>query len=41
MEELKNIILPELLNRLDDVLVFNALTQENISLIFDKELYKI
>jgi ATP-dependent Clp protease ATP-binding subunit ClpC len=30
--------LPELLNRLDDVLVFNALTQENISLIFDKEL---
>lgn len=41
MEELKNIILPELLNRLDDVLVFNALTQENISLIFDKEVSEL
>lgn len=36
--ELKKVMLPELLNRIDDVIVFNALTKDEISKILDKQL---
>ncbi len=38
MEELKKIMAPELLNRIDDIIVFNALDREQISSILDIQL---
>lgn len=38
MEELKKIMTPELLNRIDDILVFNTLSQDDISKILDIQL---
>ena len=39
--ELKNYFRPEFINRIDEVIVFNALTKENISKILDKVLKEI
>ena len=41
MEELKRIMSPELLNRIDDVVVFNALTREQVSDILDIQLQEL
>lgn len=38
LEELKRIMRPELLNRVDDIVVFDALTRQQISKIFDIQL---
>lgn len=38
MGELKKILSPELLNRIDDVVVFNALTKEQVGAILDIQL---
>ena len=41
MEELKKTFSPEFLNRVDDILVFHALTQEEIAAIVDLEIAKV
>ena len=41
MEELKKTFSPEFLNRVDDMLVFHALTQEEIETIVDLEVRKV
>ncbi|MCR5723868.1 MAG: ATP-dependent Clp protease ATP-binding subunit [Treponema sp.] len=41
MEELKRIMSPELLNRIDDVVVFNALSREQVSKILDIQLAEL
>lgn len=41
MEELKRIMSPELLNRIDDVIVFNALNKEQVSKILDIQLQEL
>ncbi len=38
MEELKRLMTPELLNRIDDILVFNALSRDEISEIFNIQI---
>ncbi|MCR4938547.1 MAG: ATP-dependent Clp protease ATP-binding subunit [Treponemataceae bacterium] len=38
MNELKRILNPELLNRIDDVVVFNALSEEEVSAILDLQI---
>ena len=40
-DELKNYFRPEFINRIDEIIVFNALTKENISKILDKVLKEI
>jgi len=39
--ELKNYFRPEFINRIDEVVVFNALTEENIAKILDKIIHEI
>lgn len=41
MEELKRIMAPELLNRIDDIIVFNPLTRAEISKILDKQISEL
>jgi len=41
VEELKKLMSPELLNRIDDVVVFNALTKEQINNILDIQLREL
>ncbi len=41
MEELKKIMRPELLNRIDDVVVFQALNKEQVSAILDIQLKEL
>jgi ATP-dependent Clp protease ATP-binding subunit ClpC len=41
MEELKRIMSPELLNRVDDVVVFNALTREQVNAILDIQIKEL
>ena len=41
MEELKRTVKPEFLNRIDDVIVFDALTRENMNHIFDIQLKRV
>ena len=41
IEELKKTFSPEFLNRVDDILVFHALTQEEIAAIVDMEIGKV
>ena len=41
MEELKRTVKPEFLNRIDDVIVFDALTRENLNQIFDIQLQRV
>ena len=41
MEELKHIMSPELLNRMDDVIVFNALGKKEISSILDLQIREL
>jgi ATP-dependent Clp protease ATP-binding subunit ClpC len=41
MEELKKTFSPEFLNRVDDILVFHALTEEEIAAIVDLEVHKV
>ena len=41
MEELKRIMSPELLNRIDDVIVFNALNKKQVSEILDIQLQEL
>ncbi len=41
MEELKKTFSPEFLNRVDDILVFHALTEEEIAAIVDLEVNKV
>lgn len=41
MEELKKIMAPELLNRIDDIIVFNPLNREEISKILDIQIAKL
>ncbi|MCR5763510.1 MAG: ATP-dependent Clp protease ATP-binding subunit [Treponema sp.] len=41
MEELKRIMSPELLNRIDDVIVFNALNKDQVSKILDIQLKEL
>ncbi len=41
MNELKKIMNPELLNRIDDVIVFNALTKDEVSKILDIQLNEL
>ncbi|MDO4506301.1 MAG: ATP-dependent Clp protease ATP-binding subunit [Spirochaetales bacterium] len=41
MEELKRIMSPELLNRVDDVVVFNALSREEVSNILDIQMSEL
>ncbi len=41
MEELKKIMAPELLNRVDDVIVFESLTKEDVSSILDIQFAKL
>ncbi|MBO4404730.1 MAG: ATP-dependent Clp protease ATP-binding subunit [Treponema sp.] len=38
MEELKRIMTPELLNRVDDIVVFNPLSKKEVSAILDRQL---
>ena len=38
LQSVKNIFSPELLNRLDEVIVFNSLTKEDIYKIIDMQL---
>jgi ATP-dependent Clp protease ATP-binding subunit ClpC len=39
--ELKKIMSPELLNRIDDIVVFEVLTEAEIAAIFDIEFYEL
>ena len=41
MEELKRIMSPELLNRIDDIIVFNALNKEQVAQILDIQLQEL
>ena len=41
LEELKRIMSPELLNRIDDIIVFNALSKEQVSRILDIQLNEL
>ena len=41
MEELKRTVKPEFLNRIDDVIVFDALTRDNMNHIFDIQLKRV
>ena len=41
MEELRRTLKPEFLNRIDDVIVFDALTRENMDHIFDIQLKRV
>lgn len=41
LEELKHIMSPELLNRIDDIVVFNALNREQVSSILDIQLKEL
>jgi ATP-dependent Clp protease ATP-binding subunit ClpC len=41
LNELKKILSPELLNRIDDVVVFNALTKEQIGQVLDIQLQEL
>jgi ATP-dependent Clp protease ATP-binding subunit ClpC len=41
MKEMKNFFSPEFLNRIDDTIVFNSLSQEDIKKITDIELKKL
>lgn len=41
LEELKRIMSPELLNRIDDIVVFNALNREQVSSILDIQLKEL
>ena len=41
MKEMKNFFSPEFLNRIDDTIVFNSLTPEDIKKITDIELKKL
>ncbi len=41
MEELRRTLKPEFLNRIDDVIVFDALTRENMDFIFDIQLKRV
>lgn len=41
MKEMKNFFSPEFINRIDDTIVFNSLTQEDIKKITDIELKKL
>ena len=41
LKEMKNFFSPEFLNRIDDTIMFNSLTQENISKITEIELNKL
>ncbi len=41
MDEAKHVFRPELLNRVDDVIVFRQLTREDVALILDLELAKV
>jgi ATP-dependent Clp protease ATP-binding subunit ClpB len=41
MEELRRTLRPEFLNRIDDVIVFDALTRDNMDLIFDIQLKRV
>lgn len=41
MEELKRIMSPELLNRIDDIIVFNALNREQVARILDLQLQEL
>jgi len=41
MEELKKLMPPELLNRIDDVVVFNALTKEQVNSILDIQMREL
>ena len=40
-EELKKVMSPELLNRIDDVIVFNALTKEQVNSILDIQIKEL
>jgi ATP-dependent Clp protease ATP-binding subunit ClpB len=41
MDELKRTVKPEFLNRIDDVIVFDALTRENMNIIFDIQMKRV
>jgi ATP-dependent Clp protease ATP-binding subunit ClpB len=41
LEELKRSVKPEFLNRIDDVIVFDALTRENLDFIFDIQMRRV
>jgi len=41
MEELKKVMRPELLNRIDDIVVFDPLTREEVSKIFDIQIAEL
>jgi ATP-dependent Clp protease ATP-binding subunit ClpB len=41
MEELRRTLKPEFLNRIDDVIVFDALTRDNMDLIFNIQLKRV
>jgi ATP-dependent Clp protease ATP-binding subunit ClpC len=41
IEELKRLMSPELLNRIDDIVVFNALTREEVNKILDIQLKEL
>jgi len=41
MDELKRTVKPEFLNRIDDVIVFDALTRENMDIIFDIQMKRV
>ncbi len=41
MEELKRSVKPEFLNRIDDVIVFDSLTRENLDFIFDIQMRRV
>jgi ATP-dependent Clp protease ATP-binding subunit ClpC len=41
MEELKRIMSPELLNRIDDVVVFNALSREQVNAILNIQIHEL
>ena len=41
MEELKRSVKPEFLNRIDDVIVFDGLTRENLDSIFDIQMRRV
>lgn len=40
-KELSKFFLPEFLNRIDDIILFNYLTKENVKLILDKEIEEL
>ena len=41
LKEVKNFFTPEFLNRLDEIIIFNPLNEENIAVILKKELQKV